>query len=77
MPESRYKITLVREDQPSHQMAEMNAVLSGDILMGIVRSLIADGEEGLPTWLTGDATGPFNFGTFKSVTVTKIGTSEG
>lgn len=72
MTEGRYKITLSREGQPSHQMAEMNATMSGDILLGIVRSLIGQGEGGLDSWLTGDAPGSFNFGTFKSITITKV-----
>ena len=77
MTESRYKITLIREGQPAHQMAEMNAVVSGDILLGIVRSLIEGSEGGLPSFLSGDAPEPFNFGTFKSITVTKVEALEG
>jgi hypothetical protein len=70
--ESTYKVTLNREGQPPHQMAEMNTVMSGGILLGIIRAMIVEGDGGLASTLTGNAPETFNFGTFKSITITKV-----
>ncbi|MEO5587100.1 MAG: hypothetical protein ABIQ81_05350 [Novosphingobium sp.] len=70
--EDRYKVTLSREGQPPHQMAEMNTVMSGGILLGIIRAMIEEGDGGLGSSLAGDTPPAFNFGTFKSITISKV-----
>lgn len=68
MTETRYKVVISREGQPAHQMAEMTATVSGTILLGIVRAMIAgESEEGIAEW-----TSPSAFGTFKSLTITRL-----
>ena len=77
MAEGTYRVTIIREGQPAHQMAEMNATVSGSILLGLMRTVLdgaTDGKtsSGLFALMGGEALDQYNFGTFKSLTITKL-----
>lgn len=53
-------------------MAEMSATVSRTILLGIMRAVIdGNGEESFADW-----TAPGAFGTFKSLTITRVDEGE-
>lgn len=71
--ETKFKVTLCRTDQPAHQMAEMSMTVPGSLLLGMIRAAIGEQDErGLKSWLGGEEDGTFNFGTLRSLTITRV-----
>lgn len=62
-----YKITIRREEQPAHQMAEMSATMSAEMLLATLS--LAFGEADEHTVMMGEA-GALHVGKFKSLTIT-------
>jgi hypothetical protein len=72
MAQTRFKVTVTRENQPSHQMAEMSMTMDGDMLLEMIRGMVDMRDKKDLMAEQYGVGGQFAFGTLKSVTIVRV-----
>lgn len=72
MSRNRFKVTVTRENQPAHQMAEVSMTLSGEMLLELVRAMVDLREKKDVFADQFGVDGQLVFGSLKSVTIVRV-----